>query len=101
MTSCHTATFQWHLISSFYDFLTYKRCGVAVANTPWSGSYEVTSPTWALAHTSQFAPIGWRYVMEPVEKEREYCSGRYLSSGSPRVRCTPWGVRAGSQTKSN
>jgi len=34
----------------------------AVANTPWSGGYEVTSATWALAHTTQFAPIGWRYT---------------------------------------
>eukprot|EP00039_Didymoeca_costata_P031305 m.34107 g.34107 ORF g.34107 m.34107 type:complete len:723 (+) comp8671_c0_seq2:162-2330(+) len=63
VTECRTATFQWHLISSFYDYLPWKRCGVAVANTPWSGSYEITSPTWALAHTSQFAPIGWRYTM--------------------------------------
>jgi galactosylceramidase len=62
VTGCHTSTFQWHLVSSFYDYLPWARCGVAVANTPWSGSYEVTSPTWTLAHTSQFAPIGWRYT---------------------------------------
>lgn len=52
---------QWHLISSFYDYLPYGRCGVAVANTPW-GSYEITSPTWSLAHTTQFADIGWRFA---------------------------------------
>ena len=46
VTGCHTATFQWHLISSFYDYLPWARCGVAVANEPWSGSYEITSPTW-------------------------------------------------------
>eukprot|EP00756_Hemistasia_phaeocysticola_P015187 Hpha_TRINITY_DN15391_c5_g2::TRINITY_DN15391_c5_g2_i1::g.90879::m.90879/K01202/GALC; galactosylceramidase len=59
---CHTATFQWHLVSSFYDYLPWARCGVAVANKPWNGHYEITSPTWALAHTSQFAPIGWRFA---------------------------------------
>lgn len=59
---CYTATFQWHLVSSFYDYLPYPRCGVAVANQPWSGAYEIASPTWALAHTSQFAPIGWSYA---------------------------------------
>ena len=58
----HTATFQWHLISSFYDYLPWARDGVAVANEPWSGHYEITSPTWALAHTSQFAKPGWRYT---------------------------------------
>jgi len=63
LTGCHTATFQWHLISSFYDYLPWKRCGVAVANTPWSGFYEVTSPTWAVAHTTQFAFPGWRHLL--------------------------------------
>ena len=62
VSGCHTATFQWHLVSSFYDYLPWSRCGVAVANTPWSGAYEITSPLWALAHTSQFAPVGWRYA---------------------------------------
>ena len=32
------------------------------ANRPWDGSYEITSPTWALAHTSQFTPVGWQYA---------------------------------------
>lgn len=59
---CHTATFQWHLISSFYDYLPWARCGVAIANKPWNGHYEIVSPLWTLAHTSQFAPIGWRYA---------------------------------------
>jgi len=62
VSGCHTATFQWHLISSFYDYLPWARDGVAVANRPWDNSYEITSPTWALAHTSQFSPIGWRYA---------------------------------------
>ena len=58
VTGCHTATFQWHLISSFYDYLPWARDGVAVANEPWSGHYEITSPTWSLAHTTQFAKPG-------------------------------------------
>jgi galactosylceramidase len=62
VTGCHSAMFQWHLISSFYDYLPWSRCGVAVANEPWSGNYEITSPTWAIAHTTQFAKPGWRYT---------------------------------------
>jgi galactosylceramidase len=83
VTSCFTATFQWHLISSFYDFLTYKRCGVAVANSPWSGSYEITSPTWALAHTSQFAPIGWRYARHDGGVGLLPSGGSYVTRVSP------------------
>ena len=37
VSGCHTATFQWHLVSSFYDYLPWSRCGVAVANQPWNG----------------------------------------------------------------
>lgn len=62
VTGCNTATIQWHLVSSFYDYFSWARCGVAVANQPWSGAYEITSPTWSLAHTTQFAKPGWRYA---------------------------------------
>lgn len=75
--------FQWHLISSFYDYLPWKRCGVAVANTPWSGSYEVTSPTWSLAHTSQFAPIGWRYASHQAGVGLLSKGGSYVTRVSP------------------
>lgn len=62
ITKCRTNLIQWHLISSFYDYSSWARCGVAVANTPWSGFYEVTNPTWAIAHTTQFSQPGWRYL---------------------------------------
>jgi len=62
ISKCKTATIQWHLISSFYDYLPWPRCGLAVANEPWSGAFEITSPLWAVAHTTQFAPIGWKYA---------------------------------------
>lgn len=75
--------FQWHLISSFYDYLPWKRCGVAVANTPWSGSYEVTSPLWSLAHTTQFAPIGWRYASHQAGVGLLSKGGSYVTRVSP------------------
>ena len=46
ITDCHTSTIVWHLISAFYDYLPYQRCGLAIANTPWTGSYQITSPLW-------------------------------------------------------
>ena len=65
------------------DYLPWARCGVAVANTPWSGSYEITSPTWSLAHTSQFAPIGWRYTAHGSGVEMLSAGGSIVTRVSP------------------
>jgi len=72
-----------YLVSSFYDYLPWARDGVAVANQPWSGAFEITSPTWSLAHTSQFAPVGWRYAA--------HGSGVYMlkNAGSLVTRVSP------------
>jgi hypothetical protein len=34
-----------------------------LANTPWSGYYEVSEPIWVSAHLAQFAQPGWRYLL--------------------------------------
>jgi len=82
---CKTATFQWHLISSFYDYLPWPRCGVAVANEPWSGAFEITSPLWAIAHTTQFAPIGWRYAAHDAGVSMLRMGGSMVTRVSPDV----------------
>lgn len=83
ISKCFTSTFQWHLVSSFYDYLPWSRCGVAVANTPWSGAYEITSPTWALAHTSQFNPVGWSYAKHGSGVEMLQNGGSMVARISP------------------
>ncbi|MHC4572041.1 MAG: discoidin domain-containing protein [Planctomycetota bacterium] len=57
-----TKTIIWSLVSSYYENLPLPNSGVMMANTPWSGSYEVQPATWATAHTTQFAQPGWNYI---------------------------------------
>ena len=57
-----TKTVIWSLITSYYDNLPLPGSGPMRANTPWSGHYEVQPAVWAIAHTTQFAEPGWKYL---------------------------------------
>lgn len=52
----------WCLVTSFYDTFELPNAGLMRAKAPWSGHYEATSPLWVVAHTTQFAQPGWRYM---------------------------------------
>lgn len=39
---------------------TYK--SMIVANTPWTGHYDITPGLWTAAHFTQFSEIGWKYI---------------------------------------
>jgi galactosylceramidase len=57
-----TKTVTCYLIDSYYDSLAWADNAPMKANTPWSGHYEVWPAMWAIAHTTQFAQPGWRYL---------------------------------------
>ena len=57
-----TSTNIWNLATAYYDILDYTNAGLLRAKTPWSGHYELTAPLWVVAHTTQFAQPGWRYI---------------------------------------
>jgi len=57
-----TKLIYWSVITAYYDFLPAPKSGIMAANTPWSGHYEVQPPLWMIAHTTQFAAPGWKYL---------------------------------------
>ena len=57
-----TKTEVWSPITSYYDNLPMPNSGFMRANTPWSSSYYVAPGIWIVAHTTQFAAPGWKYL---------------------------------------
>ena len=57
-----TKTEIWSPVTAYYDTLPLPGSGVMRANEPWSGHYDVQPAVWAVAHTTQFAGPGWRYL---------------------------------------
>ena len=57
-----TKNITWSLITSYFNNLSLPNSGLMTANSPWSGYYEVEPAIWSVAHTTQFAEPGWRYI---------------------------------------
>ena len=58
-----TSTVFWHLVSAFYRIEGWHgKNAMAIASSPWSGSYTLLPEIWGHAHTCQFTKIGWKYL---------------------------------------
>ena len=75
----YTSTTMWSIISSWYEYLPYFGDGLMNAAWPWNGYYEVKSPLWITAHTTQFVKTlesKWYYI------KQGYGSGKLMNGGT-------------------
>ncbi|MGC0318422.1 RICIN domain-containing protein [Kitasatospora acidiphila] len=57
-----TADIKWALVSSWPSNLPFAGAGLMAADQPWSGNYQVGRDIWVMAHTTQFAKQGSKYL---------------------------------------
>jgi hypothetical protein len=57
-----TAYINWPLAAGIYPNLGYDTTGLLVANSPWSGSYQLGAEVWATAQVTQFTAPGWQFL---------------------------------------
>jgi hypothetical protein len=81
-----TSVLMWTPIYSWYSWLWFSGKGFFVANTPWSNHYEVSSPIWVAAHTTQFAQPGDHYMASGMLCAGDTCgnSSSCHCKGGPR-----------------
>lgn len=79
----YTATIMWNLVSAYYADLRWYGDSLINAPQPWSGHYEVKSPVWMTAHTTQFAQPGWRYLPQGEGSGWLAGGGSYVTLVSP------------------
>ncbi|MEV4296968.1 RICIN domain-containing protein [Microbispora rosea] len=57
-----TGFVNWPLVAALYPNLPFNTTALAVANSPWSGSYQLGRSLWANAQVAQFTQPGWRFL---------------------------------------
>ena len=64
---------------SYYQWLQWSNDGLMMARTPWSASFTVRPPIWAIAHTTQFVTRGAKLLPPPIAGG---CAADNQTSGS-------------------
>ncbi|MDQ0965237.1 galactosylceramidase [Flavobacterium sp. W4I14] len=58
-----TKIVNWYDIAGVYPIEPYSEDPAAVlAQSPWSGHYQVREALWGYAHYGQFSKVGWQYL---------------------------------------
>ena len=79
-----TAYYNWPLVAAITPNLPFATVGLAVAPSPWSGSYRLGKETWAVAQVTQFTQPGWKFV-DPASGYLggDRANGSYITLKSP------------------
>jgi len=52
----------WCPVDAIYDQIIWGDTGILQSDSPWDGHYTIWPSVWAVAHTTQFAEPGWKYM---------------------------------------
>jgi galactosylceramidase len=55
-------TIYWNPVDAYYPNVSWNNIGIMEAKHPWCGHYEIRPAVWAIAHFTQFAKPGWKFV---------------------------------------
>eukprot|EP00746_Dinoflagellata_sp_MGD_P065212 gnl/MRDRNA2_/MRDRNA2_27179_c0_seq1.p1 gnl/MRDRNA2_/MRDRNA2_27179_c0~~gnl/MRDRNA2_/MRDRNA2_27179_c0_seq1.p1 ORF type:complete len:666 (+),score=107.79 gnl/MRDRNA2_/MRDRNA2_27179_c0_seq1:276-2273(+) len=80
-----TATFIWNLVVAYHKGLPWPHTGLIDADEPWSGHYTLSHAIYAIAHTTQFAKPGWRYVPRGKGSGLLNNGGSYVTLVGPQM----------------
>ena len=78
-----TCTIVWNLIGSYYSGFPFFSSGLMDAAQPWTGSYNLRSPIWMAAHTTQFTRPGWIYLPVGQGSGKLTHGGSYVTMREP------------------
>ena len=78
-----TCTIVWTLIGSYYSGFPFFSSGLMDAAQPWTGSYNLRSPIWMAAHTTQFTRPGWIYLPVGQGSGKLTHGGSYVTMREP------------------
>lgn len=77
-----TKVVYWYLVGSMYSVEPYAEQPAAMmADSPWSGHYDIKPALWAYAHIGQFSDVGWTYLNGACGKLAG--GGTYVTLKSP------------------
>ena len=76
----------WSPVDGIYKGLPWENSGAMSADEPWSGHYKVWPQIWAIAHTTQFADPGWKYLDSgcgQLSDDNKNWKGSYVTFKNP------------------